>query len=70
MAGHSFIPPDRVFAKIERTLKTKEVIVSPLEYIEVLQKNGTCVNLTTIPVYDWKAFLTRTKTENILVQGE
>ncbi|KAL0868250.1 hypothetical protein ABMA27_007781 [Loxostege sticticalis] len=92
VVGHSFIPPDRVFAKIERTLKTKEVIVSPSEYIEVLEENGTCIDLTTIPVYDWKDayepiikpttswhfpfmrskrfFLTRTKTENILVQGE
>ncbi|KAL0879787.1 hypothetical protein ABMA27_003498 [Loxostege sticticalis] len=89
---HSFIPPDRVFAKIERTLKTKEVIVSPSEYIEVLEENETCIDLTTIPIYDWKDayepiikpttswhfpfmrskrfFLTRTKTENILVQGE
>ncbi|CAG5008191.1 unnamed protein product [Parnassius apollo] len=92
VVGHSFIPPDRVFAKIERTLKTKEVVVTPSEYTEVLQENGTCINLATIPVYDWKAaydpvikptsswhfpfmrskrfFLTRTKTENILVQGE
>lgn len=55
VVGHSFIPPDRVFAKIERAIKTKEVVVSPSEYTEVLEENGTCVNLTTIPIYDWKA---------------
>ncbi|KAH9632260.1 hypothetical protein HF086_002895 [Spodoptera exigua] len=79
-------------AKIEKTLRTKEVIVFPSEYTQVLQENGTCIDLKTIPVYDWNAayepvikptsswhfpfmrskrfFLTRTKTENILVQGE
>ncbi|CAF4757720.1 unnamed protein product [Pieris macdunnoughi] len=78
IVGHSLIPPDRVFAKIEKVIKTKEVI--------------TCTDLASIPVYDWKTsyqniikpttswhfafmkckriFITRTKTENVLVQGE
>lgn len=92
VVGHSFIPPDRVFAKIEKTLKTKEVMNSPSEYVDVLKENGSCVDLATIPVYDWKTayapiikptsswhfafmgskrfFITRTKTENVMVQGE
>lgn len=92
VVGHSFIPPDRVFAKIENTLKTKEVVTSPSEYVAVLEENASCVDLASIPVYDWKTayatiikptsswhfafmkakrfFITRTKTENVLVQGE
>lgn len=92
VVGHSFIPPDRVFAKIEKTLKTKEVITSPLDYVSVLEENATCTNLASVPVYDWKKgydtiikptnswhfpfmkskrfFLTRTMTDNVLVQGE
>lgn len=31
VVGHSFIPPDRVFARIEKTVKSKESIVSPAE---------------------------------------
>ncbi|XP_026724798.1 uncharacterized protein LOC113491826 [Trichoplusia ni] len=92
VVGHSFIPPDRLFARIEKTLKTKEVIISPSEYAAVLKQNGMCKDLASIPVFDWKKsyesiikpttswhfqfmktkrfFITRTKTENILVQGE
>lgn len=35
VVGHSFIPPDRVFARIEKAVKSKESIVSPAEYIEI-----------------------------------
>lgn len=54
VVDHSFIPPERVFAKIEKTLKTKEVITSPLDYVSVLEENATCASLASIPVYDWK----------------
>lgn len=92
VVGHSFIPPDRVFAKIEKILRTKEVIASPAEYVSVLEENGTVTDLSKIPVYNWKNsyeaiikpttawhfpfmkskrfFLTRSKIDNILVQGE
>lgn len=92
VVGHSFIPPDRVFAKIEKVIKTKEVITSPSEYVSVLQEHTKCTDLASIPVYDWKSsyqniikpttswhfafmkckrvFITRTKTENVFVQGE
>ncbi|VVC98021.1 unnamed protein product [Leptidea sinapis] len=83
---------DRVFDKIEKVIKTKEVITSPTEYVSVLQEHTQCTDLASIPVYDWKTsyqniiklttswhfafmkykriFITRTKTENVLVQGE
>ncbi|CAK1589044.1 unnamed protein product [Parnassius mnemosyne] len=92
VVGHSFIPPDRVFAKIERELKKKEVLTSPAHYVSVLKEHASVTELSSIPVYDWKTsyepiikpttswnfpfmkskrfFLSRTKTENIFVQGE
>lgn len=56
VVGHSFIPPDRVFARIEKSVKTKESIVSPAEYIEIFEKFGTVVNLggEDCPVLDFK----------------
>ncbi|GBP33813.1 hypothetical protein EVAR_25414_1 [Eumeta japonica] len=87
VVGHSFIPPDRVFAKIEKTIRKKEVVTSPTEYVSVLEENATVTDLSKIALYDWKkgyeniikpttssfhedqTFLTRTKTENILVRG-
>ncbi|CAG9782301.1 unnamed protein product [Diatraea saccharalis] len=53
VVGRSFIPSHRVFAKIEKTLKT-QVITSPLNYVSVLEENATCISLASIPVYDWK----------------
>lgn len=50
IVGHSFIPPDRVFAKIEKVLKTKEVVTFPTEYVPVLEENGTVTDLSTIPI--------------------
>lgn len=36
VVGHSFIPPDRIFAQIEKALKKREKISSPEEYREIL----------------------------------
>lgn len=35
------MPPDRVFGGIEKQFRRKEVIVSPLEYYEILGQHGT-----------------------------
>lgn len=36
--GHSYMPPDRVFGRIEQEFKKKENIVSPNQYIEIFKK--------------------------------
>ncbi len=41
MTGHSFLPADRVFGLIERSLKKKTTIVKKEEYHEVFQRFGT-----------------------------
>ncbi|KAE9522132.1 hypothetical protein AGLY_017476 [Aphis glycines] len=44
--GHSYMPPDQVFGRIEKSLRNKEVIVSPNTYYEHLKK------FTTVNIYD------------------
>lgn len=55
IVGHSYIPPDRVFANIEKKLKKMEVITSPEDYINVLKQHGTVWKLgTDVAVSDWR----------------
>lgn len=37
---HSYMPPDRVFGRIEKTLRKAECIVSPAEYHEIFKDHG------------------------------
>ena len=39
--GHSYMPPDRIFGRIEKTYRKKEEILSPNEYYEILKEHGT-----------------------------
>ena len=39
--GHTFMPPDRVFGRIEKQYGRREEIVSPSEYHEILGQFGT-----------------------------
>ncbi|CAH0405919.1 unnamed protein product [Chilo suppressalis] len=55
VVGHSFLPPDRVFARIEKELRKIENIIKPEEYFDVVEKHATAINVaTTVQVYDWK----------------
>lgn len=55
VVGHSFLPPDRVFAKIEKEIKSREVMTSPDDYYEIFTCHGTVYYLgIDIKVYDWK----------------
>lgn len=57
VVGHSFLPPDRVFAQIEKSIKAKESLVSPAEYNEIYKKFGTIVQVGSdeCPVLDFKS---------------
>ena len=37
--GHSFLPPDRFFGRIEKVVRKKETTLSPLEYYRIFVKN-------------------------------
>lgn len=55
IVGHSFIPPDRVFGILERDFKSVSEIISPDEYIKLINKHCTVVHLgQECPVKDWK----------------
>nr|CAH7728829.1 unnamed protein product [Callosobruchus chinensis] len=55
VVGHSYIPPDRRFGNIEKTIKRKPEITSPQQYIQVLQKWGSVYRLgVDTPVFHWK----------------
>jgi hypothetical protein len=48
--GHSFMPPDRVFGRIEKKYRSKEKITSPQQYHNILKEHGTLKLLSK----DWK----------------
>lgn len=50
----SYLPSDRVFARIEKVIKRKEVISQPEEYIDIFKDHGTVISLNNI-VKDWKS---------------
>lgn len=57
VVGHSFLPPDRVFARVEKSVKAKESLVSPSEYVDIYENFGTVVQVGSAecPVLDFKA---------------
>lgn len=62
VTGHSFIPPDRVFALIEKKCRSRETIINPQEYLDLISEHATVRHLAIeIPIFDW-----RTATRNIL----
>lgn len=56
VVGHSFLPADRVFARIEKEIKTRDVIINPSEYNDIFSEYGTVVPLAD-NVFDWKSTL-------------
>lgn len=55
VTGHSFLPSDRIFGRIEQQLKRKEVIASPEEYEKVFANFGTVIRMgINCDVADWK----------------
>ncbi|KAJ8882851.1 hypothetical protein PR048_014665 [Dryococelus australis] len=53
--GHSLLPPDHVFGRIEIELKHRETIVKSEEYLEIFENRGTVPTLFyDYPVFDWK----------------
>lgn len=57
VVGHSYIPPDRVFAKIEKEVRCREVINSPQKYLDIISEFGTVTGLgnNDCDVFDWKS---------------
>jgi hypothetical protein len=56
VVGHSFLPADRVFGRIEKRIKLIESILTPQEYHGVFAEQGTVIQLgKDCPCQDWKS---------------
>lgn len=57
VTGHSYLPPDRVFGRIEKDIRKEEEILSPAEYKEIIEKHETVLELgKDWRVRDWKKY--------------
>lgn len=52
MRGHSYLPADRVFGRVEKELRRNDRIVLPSEYCEIYKKFGDVFELDK----DWKVY--------------
>lgn len=59
IVGHSFLPSDRVFARIEKEVRRREIIISPDDYTTIFSHFGTVVSLAG-KVFDWKETVQKT----------
>lgn len=56
IVGHSFLPPDRVFAQIEKKVKKCPTIIDPETYINIIKDYSTVLKMgEDYSVFDWKA---------------
>ena len=57
VVGHSYLPPDRVFGRIEKEVRRKEVIVKPEDYYLLFEEQGKLQKLGDgeCVVSDWKS---------------
>lgn len=60
--GHSFMPADRVFGRVEKDYRRREEIIVPTEYYNILNKHGN-VNILG---QDWKIFDFKMNSQKIL----
>ncbi|KAJ8896867.1 hypothetical protein PR048_002213 [Dryococelus australis] len=53
--GHSILPPDRIFGRIEKVIIKRETIITPDEYLSIFREFGQVKILRPeVPVLDWK----------------
>lgn len=54
-AGHSYLPPDRVFGQVEKFVCKKTIIIQSAEYYEAFGSQATVIKLCDVEVLDWKS---------------
>lgn len=53
--GHSYIPPDRVFGRIEKQVRKLDTIIDPACCVEIFKEHGTVFNLKNDGIVrNWK----------------
>lgn len=61
VVGHSFIPPDRVFAHAEKESRKLECIITPENYLDIIGAHSTIVRLgTDCEVFNFKKSMATT----------
>lgn len=59
VTGHSFIPSDRVFGKIETEIKKHEMILNPADLLSIIGQFGEVINVSeSVTVYNFKDSMT------------
>ncbi|CAH4038869.1 unnamed protein product [Pieris brassicae] len=55
VVGHSFLPPDRVFAHVEKETRKLECIITPENYLDIIGSHSTIVRLgSDCEMFDFK----------------
>lgn len=62
--GHSYLPADRVFGRIEKELRSKEVISSPQPYYDVYRRHGRLFLYNQ----DWQVYNYKALADSIFVK--
>lgn len=57
VTGHSFLPSDRVFGRIEKDIRSEEEMLTPNDYKNLIEKHATTCELgRDWKIYDWKNY--------------
>ena len=60
VVGHSFIPPDRIFGRMESELKKQSTILTRQDYEKIFESHTTVTRFgDECPVLDWKEAVSR-----------
>lgn len=54
VVGHSFLPADRVFGRIEKEFRKRDTILKPDDYTDIIKEYGIVIPVEECPVKDWK----------------
>lgn len=57
IVGHSFIPPDRIFGRLEKQFRKITCMTSINDYMIIFETLGTVIRISSddYKVYDWKS---------------
>jgi len=69
--GHSYMPPDQVFGRIEKCLRKKEILLSPQQYYDIFKKFATLhVFNKDFFIYDIKKAVKKIMKPNVIKTTE
>ncbi|KAJ8872995.1 hypothetical protein PR048_026611 [Dryococelus australis] len=45
IVGHSFVPPDKMFRRLEKPIHKQSVLIAPEEYIQIFKSEETVISV-------------------------